>query len=537
MKIRTGWIKNISIRQKLYLVLIIMAILIAAEIFIFSFSIRSLAAVRAIITAEGTWSKAQKQAVIALNKYSRTGDILDYNRFLRSMRIPMGYKRARTALEMKEPDLEEASDGLIQGQTDYHDVENMIWLYTKFRDNKYLKEAFEISAKAHQMLLRLYPLGAKLHEEVISVEFDQKKVNLILAEVDLINESLHNYEEDFTDKLGTGALWLESLVLKVVILIAVTVELMGLLLTFSINANISKYIREIVRVSKAVEKNDLTKRARIFTNDEVGKLAQSFNNILDILNSHIQKQKAAEESLGTEHKRLEEYTAILEGNNKELEQLAYVTSHHLREPLRTISSYVQLLEARSKEKLDKESMNYLTSVLHAVNGMDALTKDLARYVELNRLGFEVVSVDCSEAVEAAIANLKIQIDKSGAKITVGSLPKISANKKQMILLFQNLLSNAINFSERIPEINISSAELETHWLFSVRDNGIGIDPKYKGKIFDIFQRINPAAYTDGTGIGLTICKKIVERHGGMIWVESEPGRGSVFYFTISKKII
>ena len=203
--------------------------------------------------------------------------------------------------------------------------------------------------------------------------------------------------------------------------------------------------------------------------------------------------------------------------------------------MRTISSYVQLIENRYKDKLDKDGNEFIQFVVDGVNRMDILIVDLLSYSQVSTKEHPLQWVDCSDVLETVIASSNENIKKNKAKITIHQMLVILANKQQMILVFQNLINNAIKFHGDLPpEITISAKENSTYWEFKISDNGIGIDQKYKDRIFVIFQRLNSREIYEGTGIGLTICKKIIEQHGGKIWFESEIGKGSTFYFTIKK---
>ncbi|HEV2478803.1 MAG TPA: ATP-binding protein [Puia sp.] len=234
-----------------------------------------------------------------------------------------------------------------------------------------------------------------------------------------------------------------------------------------------------------------------------------------------------------QEEKLAKYAHELERSNRELEEFAYVASHDLQEPLRMIGSFLQLLERKYQGKLDEEAHEYIHYAVDGAFRMKRLIADLLNYSRTNR-EFTLEQVDIAAIIRDVLKNLAASIQDSGAMILVDEMPQLTADPDQMLRLFQNLIGNAIKFRKEgaTPVINIHARRDDAHWLFSVQDNGIGIDRQYAEKIFVAFKKLHNNARFEGTGIGLAIVKKIVERHGGKIWFESEPGQGTTFYFTL-----
>ena len=244
----------------------------------------------------------------------------------------------------------------------------------------------------------------------------------------------------------------------------------------------------------------------------------------------------------TDRQRYEEslrkYSQALEYSNKELETFAYVASHDLQEPLRMIASYVTLLARRYKGKLDDEADDFIYFAVDGAKRMQQLINDLLAYSRVKTRGRNFEPTNCNDVLSDALSNLHFTIEDNNALITHDSLPTVTADKIQLSQLYQNLISNAVKFrSESPPRVHVACEQVENEWVFSVHDNGIGIDPQYNNRIFEVFKRLHGREHYPGTGIGLAICKKIVERHGGRIWVKSEPGKGSTFCFTMPDRAI
>ncbi len=234
--------------------------------------------------------------------------------------------------------------------------------------------------------------------------------------------------------------------------------------------------------------------------------------------------------------KVSDRTKELEQSNKDLKRFAHVAAHDLREPLRMISSFLQLLERKYEDKLDNEANEFIEFAVTGAQRLDFMINDLLEYSRIVNKKREFSNVNINKVLEQTILNLKSSIDVNNAEITYYQLPTIVGDDRLMVLLFQNLISNSIKYrGEEIPKINISAVKESNQDLFTIEDNGIGMSTEHLGRIFTIFQRLHTKDEYEGTGIGLAIVQKIIHQHGGRIWVESEPGKGSTFSFTIPKR--
>jgi PAS domain S-box-containing protein len=281
------------------------------------------------------------------------------------------------------------------------------------------------------------------------------------------------------------------------------------------------------RMAERTEVYGLRKDGREFPAEaSISKLEEDGRQIFTVILRDISERKQAEVEL-------QRRTLELERSNRELEQFANVASHDLQEPLRMVTGYVKLLARRYQGQLDSDADEFIGYAVDGVDRMRDLINDILTYSQLGASGQTSESIDLNAIVEVVLRNMKDSVDEIGATITWDELPLVTSNASQMGQLFQNLLTNAIKFKgEESPTIHINSQQQEAEWLFSVRDNGIGIDSQHYERIFSLFQRLHGRSDYPGTGVGLAICKRVVELHGGRIWVDSQIGKGTTFFFTI-----
>jgi light-regulated signal transduction histidine kinase (bacteriophytochrome) len=299
---------------------------------------------------------------------------------------------------------------------------------------------------------------------------------------------------------------------RIVIVASLLGTAFSLIVAVVVTLGISVPLRRLKASADRIAAGELVEPAPSHRRDEIGSLARAMTTMVRTLN-----KQAVE----------------LKRSNADLEQFAYIASHDLQEPLRMVSGFTGLLKRRYAGKLDADADEFIGFAIGGVNRMQELINDLLSYSRVGREDISAKPVDMQIVVDEALANLQTAIAERSALVSSGRLPTVLANHSMLVRLFQNLVGNALKFckAER-PIVRIEAEQHGTEWVFSVADNGIGIDAQYRDRIFLIFQRLHKQGEYPGTGIGLAVCKRIVERNGGRIWLESEPGKGTTFFFTL-----
>jgi signal transduction histidine kinase len=516
--------KDISIAKKLYMIVGAMAILIITELLVLWFSIHTLSSVRAFIGAEGLWSKAQKDAVYQLGKYHRTHKEEDYQAFKNLLAVPLGDHKARMELLKKQPDLSIVRQGFLEGRVHADDIDGMINLVTRFNKNKYISEALGYWDKGDSLIAVLIPVAEEMNRQIISGSATPEKLDELSLKAGDINDQLTKLEDSFSFALSEGARWLENLILKILFIVALTVEITGLVLTVMVTRNITRGLNEINKAANRITKGELDERAIVFSHDEIGQVATSVN-------------------------RMAEQLII---SNQRLESFAYVSSHDLQEPLRKVMVFTDILQQEVGTGISEKGKLYMERITESVSRMQRLIDDILQFAGVNS-PTEFSIVNLNELMSRILADLEITISKTNATITIEQLPEIEANETQMQQLFQNLISNALKFSTGYPQIHISAEIIgkgglpadyvqtmtekgfgipEKLMRIYVKDNGIGFDEMYLDPIFTEFQQLHSKQSYGGSGIGLAICHKITANHHGTISAKSSPGNGATFIVTL-----
>ncbi len=504
------WFRNISISRKLYFTIGIMAFLIVCELFMLWFSLHLLSGVRGAIQVEGIWSKAQKNAVNTLQQYAYSSDTANYAYFYEYLKVHEYDKIALTELTKPEPSRQIMMDNIVKAGVHPDDASPLVDVFYYLNSLPSIKKALTIFWTSDERIMVLKSIGDEMHAKIVqNSQLTREEIESYFERINILNAKFKSSEGSFIATISKAGRKIDSMVFRILIAIALIVQFTSLIMAISINRGISKGINEVIRVSKQVGHGDYKERAKVYSKDEIGVLAESFNEMID----------------------------EVEITNQELNQFVYIASHDLQEPLNTIGSFIKLLIDPETNWSQEQKIKVKHFISDSTIRLQSLIKDLMNFSRIsNHTSFE--NVDMQNVVQTVVNELQEEINLSKADITFDKLPEIKGNKVELINLFQNLVSNAIKFQikGKRPIVKILYHDLPSFHYFIVEDNGIGIHPDRQERIFEVFQRLNKSKDYPGTGIGLAICKKIVRLHKGQIKVESKLNHGSEFHVSIPKKL-
>lgn len=505
------WFRNISIRKKLNFTIGIMAMLIVVELLTLWGSLHILSGVRAAVQQEGVWSKAQKNAVNTLQQYAYSSDTSNYTHFITFLEINEWDKKAFKELEKEKPNRVIIHEAVVNSGVHPKDASAVIDIFYYFGFISYVEKSLNIFWQADELMLELRDIGTEMHANITqNSKLNSTEISILFDKLGELNKQLSLLEADFSNTMGESARWIDDLVLTLLFAIALTVEISGVLLAMSLSRGISKGINEVIRVSKKVAQGNFDVKAEVYSKDEIGVLANSFNDMINEVH-HI---------------------------NKELKQFAYIASHDLQEPLNTIATFNAHLQDPNSDWDEAKKLKARQFISKATIRMQKLIKDLMDFSRVGR-NAEMKPVNMQKLMQTVVEQLHDQITEAQAVVSFENLPIINGNKLELIRLFQNLISNAIKFQTKGKQslVSIHYTDNLEHHEFVVKDNGIGINKDQQERIFEVFQRLHNSNEYPGTGIGLAICRKIISLHKGKLHVVSKEGIGSEFHVSIPKKLM
>jgi len=484
------------------------------------------------VGGEGLWSKSQKNAILNLREYGYTYDEKNYEAFKEFLKVPFGDKIARIEMSKANPDLVKVREGFLQGRNHPDDIDNMIGLTRRFSKVYYLNKAFVAWQKAEPVLDELLEIGKRLHVLIESPNIDKEKITVLLYEIERLNTELTTLEDDFSYTLGEGARWLEGMVLRLVLALSITIGTTSILIAVSINRSIKKGLDVIVDGAELVKKGELETRVEVFANDEIGRVATAFNEMIATLEHKVAESKVTEAKLVTERQRAQ-------SSERAKHVFLINMSHEIRTPMNGIQGFANYIRG---SLTDKEHLEAIEMIIKSADHLMRILNDILDFSGLGNgevdfikqpLKVRDVIKDACLYVESNAKLKKIALSYSiGARVPdifIGDSIRLSQ-------IFVNLVSNAIKFTENgtvvISADIIDESKENVVIEFRVKDTGIGIPAEKQQKIFELFEQGASSASRKfgGVGLGLSMVKRLVELQNGKIFLESTPDKGSEFYF-------
>jgi hypothetical protein len=511
------WWKDLSVSKKLYAVVGVLALLIATELLTLLFAMDVLSSVRSFVGGEGLWSKGQKNAAYNLHRYAATGDAHYFAEFQQALEIPHGDHQARLALEKPELDRAAVTEGFVRGQINPADIPGLVKLIRRFHWVPYIHRAIEVWTRADGGIAQMEAAGMRLHQAMLAHGLGSPEIEAALHEVDRINDDLTVLENEFSNVLGAGSRWLESLLMLILVCAVLTVESTGLFLTVTFSRSLSRSLLRMTAVAREVGQGNFSQRLPVESRDELGQLAEAINKMSADLQRSIGMQRQAESASQTKS------------------QFLANMSHEIRTPLGVILGLSEML--RDPELTRAEQLHHIDVIERTGKNLTRIINDILDLskVEADRLEIENARFSLSEFMTELQAMLMVQAERTGNELRVqmrGEMPsEIVCDRTRLRQILINLVNNALKFTER-GSVRLTGWVEGDRLLFEVSDSGAGISDESKDRLFEAFTRaesLSSRQQHEGTGLGLMLAKRLAQALGGDVsLVYSEVGKGSTF---------
>jgi hypothetical protein len=516
--------KNLSVAKKLYVVVGIMAILIATELFTLLFAMDTLSAVRSFVGGESLWSKAQKNAIYSLHRYVTTEDPVHFETFQEALEVSAGDRKARQELLKENGDERIIMDGFVQGQNHPDDVKRLVRLIHRFHSNRYVAKALDLWAQADVQFELLAKEANNIHRIISSRDPSKAEIETSLARVDRLNLQLTELEKDFSQILGEGSRWMERALMYLLVLAVLTVEATGLTLAFTFSRNLNRSLTELSLTAQEVGRGNFTHMAPVRSSDELGQLAEAINKMTKDLRTSIGQRVRAE-------------------NANQVKTLFLANmSHEIRTPLGVILGLVDILKDPNLPW--KEHTKYIETIEKTGNSLNRIINDILDIskVETGHLEIEKTNFGLDEFLHDIQTTMKVKANKNHNEIRLvkqGELPeKVATDRIRLRQILVNLINNALKFTQN-GSVVITYGAKDHQIYFQIADTGAGISPENQEKLFNSYFRGDEnLSSIEGTGLGLVLSKRLAQALGGDVVLRSSvPGQGSVFVATIKNETI
>lgn len=516
------WWHDLSVSKKLYAVVGLMALLIAAELFTLFFAINTLSSVRAFVEGEGLWSKSQKNAIHSLYQYALLEDEKYLKEFESNLEIPMGDRQARQELSKENFNYEIAREGFLKGGNHPNDIDGMIQLLRRFHKISYIRDALTAWTQADELINELMSSAQEIQTTLNGTK-NQKSLKEILNKISDINSKMTILEEKFSASLGAGSRWLEQILMTVLILMVLTIETTGLVLTFLFSRNLNRSLQEIMTTATEVGKGNFEVRAPVHSRDELGQLASSLNTMIDDLKKNIGEKKQAESA--------NQVKSLFLAN----------MSHEIRTPLGVILGFVEVL--KDPQLSHEQRKKYLETIESTGQNLSRIINDI---LDISKVEFGYLETEISTfSIEDLFVELDILFRLKAEKtqnilkfdIETNATRQIRTDRLRLQQILINLISNALRFTEK-GVVQVAYSNTENTLIFRVKDTGIGMSQDQVSKLFALFSQADQSTTRKygGTGLGLVLSKKLAQILGGDVYLEQTSLQlGSTFAATIKNQ--
>lgn len=513
------WWKNLSVTKKLYGVVGVMALLVASELLTLLFVMDVLSSVRSFVGGEGLWSKAQKDAVHNLHQYAYSRDRKHYNQFERNLKISLGDRQARLALESKPINYKKAYDGFVMGGNHPEDVPGLINLIVRFHEVPYLARALDVWRTADKRMGDFMAAAKELDEAI--QQGSTQDMNVALEKIDSLNEKMTQLEVQFSEVLGEGSRWLEKLLMWIMLVTVLTVECSGLLLTVSFSRALNRNLKELGTAAQEFGKGNFSHLAPVNSNDELGQLAVSLNKMTLDLKRTIGEREEAEQA--------SKVKSLFLAN----------MSHEIRTPLGVIIGLTEILKDPQLSWEDRQ--RYIDTIERTGKNLSRIINDILDIskVEAGHLEIEKTQFSLEDFMSELHALLQVQAERNRNDIVftaLGVLPRyVFTDRTRLRQILVNVINNALKFTKN-GKITLYYTADDHHLFFDVADTGMGISSEFKKDLFKNFSQADGSTTRihEGTGLGLALSRRLSQALGGdVILLRSEIGVGSTFRLSIA----
>jgi len=524
--------RNVPLTKKVFFLVGTMIVLVVFELIILSYAMTNLSAVRTYVAGEGEWSKSQKNAFYAFQRFAKTKNQDDYEQIFKALEVVDGDNIARVELNKKDPNLALVKQGFLQGRVHPEDIDNSIYFFRRFQHFYYMKRAIYSWQKGDEIISEFKNLAIHYREEISSGKMGRSKEDAIIERVQVLDTLASNFEHEFSAALSEGSRWMENQIFLVLFVVVITISAFGVGLAVIITRSITSRIHNLNRLAAEYGLGNFDRQIEVSGKDEIGKLTYSINKMGALLNGSYQQILESHQEL---EKKVQERTVELKHALTTRDEFLSIANHELRTPLTAIVLQLRILERSVEQCPENESVSKVRESLRKTNRLVKKLIDLQNalmdltHIQLGKFQIKQENCDLTAIATDTLSQLSFEASRTGVQIST-SFPDTLSGPFDPIRSSQvitNLVSNAIKYGEGKP-IELDLNTMDGKAILVVTDHGPGIPHDKMDSIFDRFERGDHDRSLSGLGLGLYITKQIVEAHGGSIGVHNVEGKGARF---------